>query len=142
MEFKEIIFGLADYQTSLLLRDELLRRPLGKVLSENDTFDDAFQRHFGIFIQDQLQACVVIKPLSHNHVKLRQMAVANDYQGQGLGQHLITKTQTILKEDGVKHIELSGRKTAQVFYEKLGYQTQDQAYLENGIFHIKMSRSL
>ncbi len=51
MEFQEITFGLVNYQSSLLLRDQLLRRPLGKVLSESDTGEDALQRHFGIFIQ-------------------------------------------------------------------------------------------
>jgi predicted GNAT family N-acyltransferase len=141
MEFKEITFGLADYQHSLVLRDQLLRRPLGKVLSESDTHDDVNQRHFGIFIQDELQACVVIKPLPHNQATLRQMAVASHLQGQGLGQHLIIQTQIALKKDGCQHIELSARETAQVFYEKLGYQTKDQAYLEHDISHIKMTQS-
>ncbi len=142
MEFKELTFGLADYQSSLLLRDQLLRRPLGKVLSESDTFEDVEQRHFGLFIRDQLQACVVIKPLTHSLVKLRQMAVAENYQGKGLGQQLMSQTQAALKKDGIKNIELSARKSAQVFYEKLGYETKNQAYLEHGILHIKMTQAI
>ncbi len=63
---------------------------------------------------------MVIKPLSDNQVKLRQ--------GQGLGQHIIMQTQAALKKDGIKHIELSARKSAQKFYEKLGCQTKNQAF--------------
>ncbi len=135
-------FNSPEYQNSLALREDILRLPLGKKLSNIDTGDDGQQLHFGMFDQSKLIACVVIKPLDNLQVKLRQMAVTNDYQGQSIGRQLIQKTETTLQQKGFNRIELNARKVALGFYEKLGYVTQGDYFLENGIEHIKMMKRI
>ena len=142
MMFTEVKFKSREYQTSLTLREDILRIPLGKKLSNNDTRDDDQQLHYGMFDGAELMACVVIKPLDSVQVKLRQMAVCNDYQGQIIGRKLISETEMILQQKGFRKIELSARKVALGFYEKLGYLTQGDYFLENGIEHIKMTKRL
>ncbi len=142
MMFTEMAFESSEYQTSLTLRENILRTPLGKILSQSDTCDDDQQLHFGMFNESDLVACVVIKPLNPSQVKLRQMAVSNDYQGQNIGRRLIRKTEVTLHEKGFKIIELNARKVALGFYKKLGYVMEGDYFLENGIEHIRMMKTL
>lgn len=135
---KEINFSSPDYEQSLALRAQELRLPLGLTLSHNDTYEDASQWHFALFKDGKMLACVVIKPIHASHVKLRQMAVDNAFQGQGLGALLIKKIMLILTERNIRSIELHARKSAIGFYEKLNFKIQGDLFLEHGIEHIAM----
>ena len=140
---KEIKFNTVEYMESLRLRSDVLRAPLGKELTDSDTFGEESQLHFGCFSKHQLKACVVAKPTENDtQVKLRQMAVATSFQGKGAGKKLILDFEVFLKENGVKTIELSARETAILFYEKLGYEVDGDVYLEQGIKHIKMQKNI
>jgi len=70
------------------------------------------------------------------------MAVCNDYQGQSIGRKLINETEITLQQKGFNNIELNARKVALGFYETLGYVTEGDYFLENGIEHIKMMKRL
>jgi len=140
--FAKIAFNSHEYLTSLTLRENILRLPLGKTLSHSDTCNDDQQLHFGMFNESELVACVVINPLNQSKVKLRQMAVCNGYQGQDIGRRLINETEITLQQKGFNSIELNARKVALGFYEKLGYVTEGDYFLENGIEHIKMMKRL
>ena len=48
--------------------------------------------------------------------------------------------KTKIAQQGIKELELSARKTATGFYEKLGYHCVGEYYLEQGIDHIKMQK--
>ena len=81
---KEIKYNTAEYTESLRLRSDVLRVPLGKELSDSDTFGEERQLHFGCFKENQLKGCIVAKPTEiEEEVKLRQMAVTTSFQGKG-----------------------------------------------------------
>ncbi len=141
MVTKEIKYNSAEYANELELRAEILRKPLGRKLVDTDTYGEENQLHFGVFNEDQLVACIVVKPIVDGvRAKFRQMAVAASAQGQGVGRKLMRDTETLLKQRGYKHIEMSARKTAIGFYEKLGYKSVGGIYLELGIEHIAMQK--
>lgn len=143
MVTKEIKYNSAEYAKELELRTEILRKPLGKKLADMDTYGEEYQLHFGIFSEDQLIACIVVKPIVEGvRVKMRQMAVAVSAQGQGVGKKLMQDTEALLKQRGYKQIEMSARKTAIGFYEKLGYKPVGGMYLELGIEHIAMQKTI
>lgn len=143
MLIKQIHYNSPEYQQTIKLRTVILRTPLGKTLSTEDTDGEDKQLHFGCYSERNLLACAVIKPVTEKtHAKLRQMAVADDVQGNGIGKKLLTEIEIILREQGYKELELSARKTAQGFYEKLGYRTSGNFYLEQGIDHIKMQKAI
>lgn len=138
---KEIKCNTAEYTESLRLRSGVLRAPLGKELSNLDTFGEESQLHFGCFRDDQLKGCIVAKPTeSKAQFKLRQMAVAASFQNKGAGKRLILDFELFLKKNGIKKVELSARELAVLFYEKLGYEVVGGFYLEQGIGHIKMQK--
>ena len=136
-------FDSDDYLKTLQLRESVLRVPIGQKLSMADTSDEAQQLHFGIFKDCELIACVVAKPLdTRATIKLRQMAVSPCFQGQSFGKTLIGSTEKILRQKGYMSIEMSARQTAIGFYEKLGYRTVGDVFMEIGIAHIAMHKYL
>ncbi len=145
MEFREFAFGSAEYRAALQLRETVLRRPLGLVLSEMDLAGEENQSHWGAFDslrKDRLVACVLFKALREGVAKLRQMAVDPHFQGGGIGRTLILRAEQALLQKGVTRIELSARQTVANFYGKLGYQIAGQPFLELGIPHLGMWKTL
>lgn len=140
MTLTEVAFRSPEYQQTLILRERVLRVPLGLKLSERDTVDEDRQLHFAILREGSLLACVVAKPLGSGRVKLRQMAVCPQHQGEGLGRQLLRFAEESLRHSGFQQFEMSARQTAIGFYEKLGYRTSGDYYLEQGILHIKMQK--
>lgn len=139
---KEIEFASPAYEQSLVLREQELRLPLGLTLSPSDTGEDASQWHFALYEDEKMLACVVIKPMHLAHVKLRQMAVDNAFQGQGLGALLIKEIKLILADRHIRSIELHARESALGFYQKLNFKSQGSAFIEQGIAHIAMTGTL
>jgi len=142
MHFKNIEFASADYATACQLREQVLRTPLGLRLSVNDVMNEITQWHYGVFKDEQLLACLVIKPVDKAIVKLRQMAVLPAYQGKGLGQFLVNNTEQALFKQGIQQIELNARQTAIGFYQRLGYQIYGELFIDISIPHILMKKTL
>ena len=143
MTFREISFGSADYRQECALRQEILRRPLGLNLYDEDLEKERSQRHFGLFDADgALVGCVVVLPLSPREAKIRQMAIAQRCQGQDHGRRMIGELETRLAAKGFTRLVLHARATATGFYEKLGYAIVSEEFLEVGIPHLKMAKDL
>ena len=84
--FREIQFGSEDYEQECRLRNELLRKPLGLSLWDEDLSVESEQLHFGAFGDEgTLQACGVVHILSETKVQIRQVAVQTKLQGCGMG---------------------------------------------------------
>jgi predicted GNAT family N-acyltransferase len=152
-EFREIVYGSDEYKTTLALRHQILREPLGLNLWHENLSVEIDQRHFTLWQRAgsltgsdnnsaQLLACVVIVPKGQGWVKLRQMAVNSRFQRRGLGQRLIAAVEEILFNEGVKQIELSARASAVAFYEASHYACEGPAYVEVGLPHQRMTKML
>ena len=61
---------------------------------------------------------------------------------KGLGTLLLTKALEYFKDNGVKTVVLNSQKTAVRFYQKLGFNTVGDEFIEAGIPHIKMVKGL
>ena len=137
--FREIGHGTPEYRQELALRDEVLRRPLGLVLEAGDVASDDKQLHFGLFdAEGSLTACVVAVPATPWKGKIRQMAVAPARQGRGLGRRLMKELEQELRARGFREFELHARRSAEGFYQRLGYTTEGGEFTEVTIPHVKM----
>jgi len=67
------------YPKVLELRQNVLRKPLGLNLFDEDLSKEKGQLIFVAMYGDQVIACLMILPLNETHVKLRQMAVHEDF---------------------------------------------------------------
>ena len=133
------------YDQELALRDALLRRPLGLAISETDVIEDADQLHFGSVVDatpPELVACVVSVDLGNQRAKIRQMAVAETHQRQGIGTQLMKQAELRLQELGFRAIELNARVPAIEFYQRLGYIPVGDRFTEVTIEHQKMTKLL
>ena len=142
MKFVEIDWNSNLYSLEIELRARLLRAPLGLTFSSEELEAESAELHFAMVDQEQVRACAVIVPLSSDLAKLRQMAVHENYQRQGLGSSLIRQIEPALQHRGFQKIELNAREEAVNFYKRLGYQTVGDPFMEVGIGHWKMYRQL
>ena len=143
MKIVEIEYGSDLYREALILRDEMLRKPIGLKHSEADLVAEQTYRHFGILLEDRLVACLMLVPHGPEVAQVRQMAVLDELQGSGYGRFIMTGVEAILRDEGqIVRIFLNARGTAIGFYEKLGYNGVGDTFTEVGIPHLRMEKPL
>ena len=132
-----------DYLLSLLLRHKILRIPLKIDFTASELEKDKDDFHIGIFDQNEiLLGCMILSPEKNNKVKMRQVAVDNHLQGKGIGSELLQFAEDFAKSQGFTYIHCNARKEAVPFYLKNGYRISGDAFLEVGIPHVYMSKTL
>ncbi len=142
LELRSIEHGSEEYGAECELRHQVLRVPLGMSLYDEDLSAEAGQAHYGLYLNGTLLACVIAVQLSSHEVKLRQMAVSQNEQGRGRGRQLLEFLERRLIGIGYKHAVLHARVSAIGFYERLGYRVIGPEFLEVGLPHRKMAKSL
>lgn len=134
--------GSAEYQAQVELRNEVLRRPLGRILSAKDLENDFRYFMFGAFDGKDLVACLSLSPEKPTEYRMRQVAVHPSRQGQGIGKKLVQAAEDFARSRKVESIYLSARKTAIPFYKSLGYEIISDILIEVGIPHQHMRKKI
>lgn len=142
IELRLIDYKSEWYGAVLELRDQILRRPLGLILNDEDVYDDRNQYIVIGIKENVLVACVMLKILDIHTIKFRQMAVSNGMQGSGVGSMLMRFAENFCQLNEYKRIELHARKSAKGFYSRLGYLVIGEEFEEVGIPHVKMIKEL
>ena len=143
MKVIQIEYSSSLYEQEIILRDVILRQPLGLDIKNDDLSAEVNQDHFGLLDDESnLVACLVIKRLDNNTVQLRQMAISEKWHKKGLGKLLVTEVEAILLKKSAKKIILHARKHVSGFYKKLGYTEFGEEFIEVSIPHIMMSKNL
>lgn len=140
--FREIPHGTAAYVQTVALRDEILRRPLGLAFNPEELAAEKDSFHLTCWQGDELVACLVLKPLSQEQIRLRQMAVRREFQGRGLGTGLVRYSEAFAWARGYRTMVLHARATAVGFYARLDYHVQGERFLEVTIPHYAMEKTL
>jgi predicted GNAT family N-acyltransferase len=132
----------ADYEQELMLRQKILRTPLGLILDPEKLKLENHDFHLGAFHDQRLLGCLILSPDSNQILKMRQVAVDDTVQGMGIGKQMVLKSETFAREKNYIEIRLSARVTAIPFYETLGYTVYGDPFLEIGLPHRYMSKNL
>ncbi|MFK2827064.1 GNAT family N-acetyltransferase [Bacillus sp. B190/17] len=74
--------------------------------------------------------------------KLERICILQPYRKLGLGKIIIKALEEAAERNGVSKVKLHGQKQAEGFYNKLGYQTSSDLFMEDGIPHILMVKDL
>jgi predicted GNAT family N-acyltransferase len=130
------------YEEVLMIRQDVLRTPLGLTLSQEDIEDDKNQQIIIALDNEKVVGCLFVKIVSQDKVKFRQMAIAEKYQHQGIGKSIIRFAEDFCILNQHKKIELHARKTAIDFYQKQHFQMLGEVFYEVGISHIKMVKQI
>ncbi len=141
MYIAEIPFASPYYDVAVQLRELLLRKPLGKRLNIIGIRHEYKQHTLGAFDDlDDLLAVVMLKPKSGSTVQLRQMAVKESVQRQGIGQLLVQAAIDLATKSGYEKITCHAREPVIPFYEKSGFKVKGEPFEELGILHQEMER--
>jgi GNAT superfamily N-acetyltransferase len=138
IEHRKIEVGSPLHTSALTLRDEVLRRPIGRALSATDIEYDRLGHHFVAVEGEIVVGCVGLYPERDGVVRLRQMAVAPHLQGRGIGAGVLRFAEAWAREHNVTRIELHARVTAVGFYERLGYAAKGEIFDEVTVPHRAM----
>lgn len=77
-----------------------------------------------------------------NSAKAERVAVLASARRLGLGRLLMQAIEARARERSLAKIQLNAQVPVVRFYEKLGYQTQGEVFLEAGIEHLAMTKRL
>ena len=131
-----------EYLLSLILRYKILRIPLGLTFSSYDLAKDKDDIHIGVFDGDVILASLILTDHGDHTMKMRQVAVDDRHQGQGIGKKLVLYADSYAREKGYRLIHCHARYTAKAFYLSLGYNVVGDEFTEVGIKHYYMEKLL
>lgn len=108
------------------------------VALEWDEFD-AVSQHAVAYATDG-EAIGTGRLLPDGHVG--RMAVRGPWRGRGVGTALLTTLLDAARQRGLAKVVLHAQTHAASFYRRFGFLTEGAEYLEAGIPHVTMSRSI
>ncbi|NJP38663.1 GNAT family N-acetyltransferase [Alkalicoccus luteus] len=79
---------------------------------------------------------------SDTYGKLERICMLPDCRGRGIGQAVIKALEQEAVSQGLQAVKLHGQTHAEGFYQKLGYETVSDVFMEDGIPHIVMTKQL
>ncbi|ERN54839.1 GNAT family N-acetyltransferase [Alkalihalophilus marmarensis] len=80
--------------------------------------------------------------LVDGYAKAERICVAKDARGTGAGRFLMNEMEKEALNLGVSKVKLNAQTHAQPFYSKLGYEITSDEFLDAGIPHVSMVKTL
>ena len=142
IEVKEIKTAMPEYEQVWQIREDVLRKPLGLSLKDEDLSEDADDHILAAFDGDKIVGCVILHAKENGVMKLRQMAVHRAVQGSGIGTIIVKAAEAAALKYGFKKMDMHARMVAVDFYKKLGYIITSDVFTEVGIPHVVMEKNL
>lgn len=142
VKIKEIEFSSEQYKKALEIRNEVLRKPLGRNIYEENLTSDARSIHISAYYEGEMIGTLVLTEIHEQEIKMRQVAVDEKYRGYSVGRQLVLYSEDFSRALGYNKIVLHAREEACGFYEKLGYVKIGVSFIEIGIPHYKMEKLL
>lgn len=146
--------GSALWRAALALRIEVFVGEQGVPLDlERDAYDDDPEtRHLVVTGNDAVLAAVrwIREPTGYEGlaprlgapVHLQRLAVAVQWRGRGLGRALVDAVERDARDIGAGVVYLAAQRSAVPFYERLQYEAYGAPFVEAGIDHRHMMRTL
>jgi len=141
-ELRELSHGSIEYDASVVLRYRVLRAPLGLHPGPEERAAEATLRHLGAFEGERLVACLMLEDRGDGRVKMRQVAVDFDRQHTGIGTRLVAHAEAVAVASGFTVMVLNARAPAVPFYQRLGYETEGEPFVEVTVPHLAMTKRL
>ncbi|MGD1848099.1 MAG: GNAT family N-acetyltransferase [Salibacteraceae bacterium] len=139
---------LADLEVVILYRIMALRSEVfvveqDCVYQDLDGLDEAAYHCFAIDSNDQPVAYSRVLPagLAYSELAIGRVVTSASVRGSGLGHELLQRTLQHCEHTwGHQAIKLSAQEHLQGYYQRWGFNTISEVYLEDGIPHVAMLR--
>lgn len=142
LTIKEIKYGTEIYHEMVELRDLILRKPLGIVLTAEQLAKDKNDFHLACFKEESLIGCLVLTPKEGGEIQMRQVAVLGEWQSKGIGGKIVKFSEEFARNKGYKRMIMHARGYAVNFYLNLGYEVYGEPFEEVTIPHRNMRKEL
>jgi predicted GNAT family N-acyltransferase len=120
----------------------VLRWPLGLDFTDEQIQAEDSEVHIAALEADKVVGCLVLTPMDEGVIKMRQVAVEPELQGQGIGAQVVELSEQVARARGFNEMVLHARDTAVPFYLRLGYEVFGEPFEEVTIPHRKMRKYL
>ena len=131
----------AEVAAALALREEVFCGEQGVSLAEERDGRDEEALHL-VVVDDGVVVGTCRLLVEGTTVKLGRMAVSRTRRGLGLARALITEAEARARALGAKRIELAAQLNAQSLYDRAGYDSYGDVFLDAGIEHVMMAKAL
>lgn len=138
----EIPFGSVWYALTVALRYDILRKPLKLNFTAEQLSVEDKEFHIAYIENGVVLGCLVLVPKDNGVIKMRQVAVAENRQGKGIGKKMVAYSEEFSKAKGFTVMDLNARKTAVPFYLSLNYTQVGDEFEEVTIPHFRMIKKL
>lgn len=108
---------------------------------EIDEFEDS-SLHLVLYEKNKPIATARIYELADAVYKVQRVAVLKDYRNSGIGTRLMEEIEQKAEMHKAKTLTLGSQNTAIPFYKKLGYQVASKEFMDAGIPHHTMVKTL
>lgn len=127
-----------DYPLSREIREEVFVREQEYPIELE--FDEADETCWHLVLTDNEKAVATARllKLSEGVFKPGRIAVLKEYRGKNIGAELLTLIIEKAKEMGAKELHIGAQTYAVGFYEKFGFKTTGEEYMDEHIPHIDM----
>ncbi len=119
-----------EYERMHLLRWEIHKQPFG--LEKGSEKDDRDEKGHLIVAFDedarQIVGSARLTPLENSTAQIQYVGIHENYCGKGIGTKIVSQLHEIAKTNGVKKVFLYARRTAEEFYQKLGYVSEGEYF--------------
>ena len=139
LEWQVVPHQSIGYWQSLTLRDEVLRKPLNMLFDPAELEKESSDFHVVGFHKGLVLACCILSKVEQGTaLKMRQVAVCQSLQRNGLGRQMVEYCESLTVELGSQRIVLNARESALPFYLALGYEVEGEEFTEVGLPHRRM----
>ena len=131
----------AEIAAALALREEVFCGEQGVSLAEERDGRDEEALHL-VVVDDGVVVATCRLLVEGATVKLGRMAVSRTRRGLGLARALITEAETRARALGADRMVLAAQLNAQALYDRAGYDAYGDVFLDVGIEHVMMAKTL
>ncbi|MGO3732993.1 MAG: GNAT family N-acetyltransferase [Vagococcus sp.] len=133
MTLRLTYFGSLDYWRGIHLRNKLLKQTSGKSDIRELPIEEKDNWHIVVLLEEKVVGTIMLEEKTKKLVQIKQVAIDNSVQGQGLGKKMMDYSEELAKSLGFTHLFLTGRESAWMFYDKLGFYTEDVIYFDGDV---------
>lgn len=131
------------YLDALKIRNQVFVKEQGVPLDREIDNYEAYTIHFVLYQDTETpMATVRLLPLEDGKIKVQRMAVLKEFRKKGLGKVIMEAAETFANDHDYQQLVLGAQLTARDFYQRLGYQTEVEIFLDAGIEHVTMTKTL
>ena len=132
----------AAYRAMVALRYRVLREPLGLNFTPEQLAAEAGDVLIGAYAGEKIIGSLILTRQNEQAAQMRQVSVEEILQGRGIGRIMLEFAEQEAMKRGITTITLHARETALPFYERLGYESFGESFMEVGLPHLEMRKML